>query len=97
MATIPKDCCGTDIPILCIASLKRQHIPDNNLREAAAVVTLPTLAPTSAVMKWEHERVSVVGTDVPVREVVPLQEKMTYDKNAVHKVSTCSSACCDLC
>ena len=29
MATIPKDCCGTDIPVLCIASLKRQGLSDN--------------------------------------------------------------------
>ena len=92
MATIPKDCCGTDIPALCIASRKRQHLREDALREATVILTLPTLAPTS-VKKWEHEQ-SVVGTDVLVREVTPLQEKMTYKKNAMHKVNTCSSACC---
>ena len=83
MATIPKDCCGTDIPVLCIVSLKRQGLSDDILREATVVASLPSSTPNS-VREWEHK--PVLGTDVLMREVTPSEEKMTYKKNALHKV-----------
>lgn len=84
MAAIPVECCGADVPALCIVSRKRQDLPDDNLRGSNPIVTSPSLTP-SCVREWEHY--PVLETDVLVREVIPSEEKITYKKNSLHKVN----------